>query len=310
MEFSGASEFLTENISSGKGFECCQGWKGDTNNGTSIGWHSGDNRTHLKQRDYAVHTLLDIGNYRIYHYLGKELLENVSKTLNGSPRAKFMASDVSDQDARYALSKLLPMGTVAEYQRDDLTVEEVVFKNTTSDLKKDKDKQGKKRRKMLLITFSKVGANNPNGMFNDVGGVGYSKADGAWILARRIKDWVRNDTPRPEPMPNRDPRGSRTSPYGIKIMAYKAKRNGTTFCETHICGSSSQTHETGDVYLIMEELHQLHLDEEALREILEEQTMDEKAREEKIRQKQYDDDDEYFMEFGVMRIDSDYESSD
>ncbi|GJW33147.1 hypothetical protein Tco_0053179 [Tanacetum coccineum] len=74
-------------------------------------------------------------------------------------------------------------------------------------------------------------------------------------------------------------------------------------------GSSSQTHEIGDVYLTAEELHQLHLDEEALRETLEEQTMDEKAREEKIRQKQADD-DEYFMEFGVMRIDSDYESSD
>ncbi|GKB47389.1 RNA-directed DNA polymerase, eukaryota [Tanacetum coccineum] len=73
-------------------------------------------------------------------------------------------------------------------------------------------------------------------------------------------------------------------------------------------GSSSQTHEICDVYLTAEELHQLHLDEEALREILEEQTMDEKARE-KIRQKQADD-DEYFMEFGVMRIDSDYESSD
>ncbi|GJY82641.1 hypothetical protein Tco_0496017 [Tanacetum coccineum] len=50
-------------------------------------------------------------------------------------------------------------------------------------------------------------------------------------------------------------------------------------------------------------------DEEALRETLEEQEMDEKAREDKIRQKQADD-DEYFMEFGVMRIDSDYESSD
>ncbi|GJY29972.1 hypothetical protein Tco_0405739 [Tanacetum coccineum] len=79
--------------------------------------------------------------------------------------------------------------------------------------------------------------------------------------------------------------------------------------ETHIGGSSSQTHEIGDVYLTAEELHQLNLDEEALRETLEEQTMDEKAREEKIRKKQADD-DEYFMEFGVMRIDSDYESSD
>ncbi|GKD25692.1 hypothetical protein Tco_1231906 [Tanacetum coccineum] len=74
-------------------------------------------------------------------------------------------------------------------------------------------------------------------------------------------------------------------------------------------GSSSQTHEIGDVYLTAKELHQLHLNEEALRETLEEQTMDEKARDEKIRQKQADDDDEYFMEFEVMRIDSDYESS-
>nr|GEU98080.1 RNA-directed DNA polymerase, eukaryota [Tanacetum cinerariifolium] len=68
--------------------------------------------------------------------------------------------------------------------------------------------------------------------------------------------------------------------------------------ETHIGGSSSQTHEIGDVYLIAEELHQLHLDEEALRETLEGQTMDEKVREEKIRQKQADD-DEYFMIFGM-----------
>nr|GEU75316.1 hypothetical protein [Tanacetum cinerariifolium] len=76
--------------------------------------------------------------------------------------------------------------------------------------------------------------------------------------------------------------------------------------KTHIGGSSSQTYEIGDVYLIAKELHQLHLDEEALRETLKEQTMDEKALEGKIRQKQADD-DEYFMEFVVMRIDSDYD---
>ncbi|GJW77013.1 hypothetical protein Tco_1479096 [Tanacetum coccineum] len=69
--------------------------------------------------------------------------------------------------------------------------------------------------------------------------------------------------------------------------------------------SSSQA----DLYLTEKELHQLHLDEEALREILEGKTMDKKAREEKIRQKQADD-DEFFMEFGVMRYDSEYESSD
>ncbi|GKE46552.1 hypothetical protein Tco_1477810 [Tanacetum coccineum] len=69
--------------------------------------------------------------------------------------------------------------------------------------------------------------------------------------------------------------------------------------------SSSQA----DLYLTEKELHQLYLDEEALRETLEEKAMDEKAREEKIRQKQ-DDDDEFFMEFGVVRYDSEYESSD
>nr|GEV25913.1 hypothetical protein [Tanacetum cinerariifolium] len=69
--------------------------------------------------------------------------------------------------------------------------------------------------------------------------------------------------------------------------------------------SSSQA----DLYLTEKDLHQLHLDEEALRETLEEQAMDEKAREEKIRQKQADD-DEFFMEFRVVRYDSEYESSD
>nr|GEX40478.1 hypothetical protein [Tanacetum cinerariifolium] len=89
-----------------------------------------------------------------------------------------------------------------------------------------------------------------------------------------------------------------------KLAWIHAKYNHRS--ETHIGGSSSQTHEIGDVYLIAEELHQLHLDGEALRETLEEQTIDEKAREDKIRQKQADD-DEYFMEFGMMRIDSDYD---
>ncbi|GJY68691.1 hypothetical protein Tco_0471673 [Tanacetum coccineum] len=54
----------------------------------------------------------------------------------------------------------------------DLTVEEVVFENTTSDLKKDKDEQD----------------NNPNGVFNDGGEVGYNKASGTWVPAMRIED--------------------------------------------------------------------------------------------------------------------------
>ncbi|GJX94839.1 hypothetical protein Tco_0349425 [Tanacetum coccineum] len=65
-----------------------------------------------------------------------------------------------------------------------------------------------------------------------------------------------------------------------------------------------------DLYLTEKGLYQLHLDEEALRETLEEQALDAKAREEKIRQKQADDDDEFFLTFGRVRIDSDYESSD
>nr|GEZ88358.1 hypothetical protein [Tanacetum cinerariifolium] len=52
--------------------------------------------------------------------------------------------------------------------------------------------------------------------------------------------------------------------------------------QTHIGGSSSQTHEISDVYLTAKELHQLNLDEEALKETLEEQAIDEKARENKL----------------------------
>ncbi|GKD93220.1 hypothetical protein Tco_1373057 [Tanacetum coccineum] len=74
-------------------------------------------------------------------------------------------------------------------------------------------------------------------------------------------------------------------------------------------GSSSQTREICDVYLTEKELHQLHLDEKALREILEEKAREEKAQEEKIKQKQADD-EEFFLEFGVMRYNSDYELSD
>ncbi|GJV87308.1 transposase, MuDR, MULE transposase domain protein [Tanacetum coccineum] len=52
-------------------------------------------------------------------------------------------------------------------------------------------------------------------------------------------------------------------------------------------------------------LHQLHLDEEALRETLEEEAMDAKEREDKIRQKQVDD-EEFMLEFEV-KYDSEYD---
>ncbi|GKE89211.1 hypothetical protein Tco_1566686, partial [Tanacetum coccineum] len=69
----------------------------------------------------------------------------------------------------------------------DLTIEEVVFENTTSDLKKDKDEQGKKRKKRV-ITFSEVGANkdnNPNGVFNDGGEFHVYRQD----IGSQVKTW-------------------------------------------------------------------------------------------------------------------------
>nr|GEU67085.1 hypothetical protein [Tanacetum cinerariifolium] len=77
--------------------------------------------------------------------------------------------------------------------------------------------------------------------------------------------------------------------------------------QTYIGGSSSQTHEICDLYLTEKEVHQLHLNKEALRETLEEAAMDEKARKEKIRQNQADD-EKFFLEYRVVRYDSDYES--
>ncbi|GKC11221.1 hypothetical protein Tco_1008003 [Tanacetum coccineum] len=61
--------------------------------------------------------------------------------------------------------------------------------------------------------------------------------------------------------------------------------------------------------LTKKELHQLRMDEEALRETLEEEAMNKNKQEEKIRQKQAED-NEFFLEFGIVRYDSEYESSD
>ncbi|GJW53259.1 hypothetical protein Tco_0097344 [Tanacetum coccineum] len=61
--------------------------------------------------------------------------------------------------------------------------------------------------------------------------------------------------------------------------------------------------------LTEKELHQLRMDEEALKEMLEEEAMNKKEQEEKIRQEQAEN-DAFFLEFGVVRYDSEYESSD
>ncbi|GJW56438.1 hypothetical protein Tco_0103169 [Tanacetum coccineum] len=61
--------------------------------------------------------------------------------------------------------------------------------------------------------------------------------------------------------------------------------------------------------LTEKELHQLRMDEEALKEMLEEEAMNKKALEEKSRQEQVKN-DAFFLEFGVVRYDSEYESSD
>ncbi|GJZ84188.1 hypothetical protein Tco_0649527 [Tanacetum coccineum] len=72
-----------------------------------------------------------------------------------------------------------------------------------------------------------------------------------------------------------------------------------------IGSSSSQA----NCSLTEKELHQLRMDEEALRETLEEEAMNKKAQEEKIRQEQAEN-NAFFLEFGVVRYDSEYESSD
>ncbi|GJZ01251.1 hypothetical protein Tco_0519212 [Tanacetum coccineum] len=81
--------------------------------------------------------------------------------------------------------------SLSHHKGDDLTVEKVVLENIKSDLEEDEDEQGKKRRIKGLLHCFEIGANkdsNPNGVFNDVSGVGYSKADGTWVPARIIED--------------------------------------------------------------------------------------------------------------------------
>ncbi|GJS67204.1 hypothetical protein Tco_0681768 [Tanacetum coccineum] len=60
--------------------------------------------------------------------------------------------------------------------------------------------------------------------------------------------------------------------------------------------------------LTEKDLHQLRMDE-ALKEMLEEEAMNKRAQEEKIRQEQAEN-DAFFLEFRVVRYDSDCESSD
>ncbi|GJV29823.1 transposase, MuDR, MULE transposase domain protein [Tanacetum coccineum] len=89
-----------------------------------------------------------------------------------------------------------------------------------------------------------------------------------------------------------------------KLVWLREKYN---YCsQTHMGGSSSQTHEIGDGYLTEKELHQLHLDKEALRETLEEEARAEKEWEERIKQKQTDD-ELFMLKFGV-KYDSEYEA--
>ncbi|GJS82177.1 hypothetical protein Tco_0748718 [Tanacetum coccineum] len=74
---------------------------------------------------------------------------------------------------------------------------------------------------------------------------------------------------------------------------YSGRTHGGIGC------SSSQT----DFPLTEKELHQLRMDEEALKEMLEEDAMNKKAQEEKIRQEQAEN-DAFFLEFGVVRSSS------
>nr|GEX72605.1 retrotransposon-related protein [Tanacetum cinerariifolium] len=160
-----------------------------------------------------------------------------------------MAADSNDQNVKYALSKLLQMGTVVEYQNEfemlikrvtipesllksfyisglKLALQRLLFRSYPSTLEEaffraritearfeDENNQAvdanvsnqeepevkdKQEVKKLMIKRSKTFKmkkermlkinNNPNGVFNDVGGGGYSKVDGTWLPARRIED--------------------------------------------------------------------------------------------------------------------------
>ncbi|GJV21084.1 zinc finger, CCHC-type, retrotransposon gag domain protein [Tanacetum coccineum] len=85
----------------------------------------------------------------------------------------------------------------------------------------------------------------------------------------------------------------------LKERKYSGRTHGGIGC------SSSQS----NFPLTEKEFHQLCMDEEALKEMLEEEAMNKKAQEEKIRQEQAEN-DVFFLEFGVVRYDSDCESSD
>ncbi|GJX07494.1 hypothetical protein Tco_0195426 [Tanacetum coccineum] len=74
---------------------------------------------------------------------------------------------------------------------------------------------------------------------------------------------------------------------------YSGRTHGGIGC------SSSQT----NCPLTEKELHQLRMDEEAQKGMLEEEAMNKKAQEEKIRQEQAEN-DAFFLEFGVVRYDS------
>ncbi|GJV69891.1 hypothetical protein Tco_1485400 [Tanacetum coccineum] len=90
---------------------------------------------------------------------------------------------------------------------------------------------------------------------------------------------------------------------GAKLAWFQEKYFGRT--HRGIGCSSSQA----NCPLTEKELHQLRMDEEALKEMLEEEAMNKKAQEEKIRQEQAEN-NAFFLEFGVVRYDSEYESSD
>ncbi|GKD39183.1 hypothetical protein Tco_1259390, partial [Tanacetum coccineum] len=90
---------------------------------------------------------------------------------------------------------------------------------------------------------------------------------------------------------------------GAKLAWFQEKYSGRT--HGGIGCSSSQA----NCPLIEKELHQLRMDEEALRGTLEEEAMNKRAQEEKIRQEQAEN-NAFFLEFGVVRYDSEYESSD
>ncbi|GJU30143.1 hypothetical protein Tco_1173732 [Tanacetum coccineum] len=96
------------------------------------------------------------------------------------------------------------------------------------------------------------------------------------------------------------------------LICTRLKESSDKDCKLHLSmyGKAAQLERQMDAKLAwFQEKYSCRTREEALKEMLEEEAMNKKAQEEKIRQEQAEN-NAFFLEFGVVRYDSKYESSD